>query len=200
MKTVAALSSALFRFCALDVVACSNLTFTCTFTWMGERMDSCVCVFTWVRVHWCIHAYMYTSMRECLRMCHLRLCLYVCIFVSRHACVCVYIYIYTIRISAAQYIYKIHIYAFLLHSGAVFHSSGTFILRSTDGYLAFVYLNMIYTAHFVFTFITALLDPVSCCTWTGNSVHHTAAAYRPTLYTRDVATSVSLLLATIQWT
>ena len=133
-KTVAALSSALFRFCAIDVVACSNLTFTCTFTWMGERMDSCVCVCTWVRVHWCIHAYMHTSMRECLRMCHLRLCLYVCIFVSMHACVrvcvcvCIYIYIYI------QFV-------FLLYSGAVFRSSGTFILRSIDGYLAFVYLN-----------------------------------------------------------
>ena len=80
-------------------------------------------------------------------------------------------------------IYTIRISKFLLHSGAVFHSSGTFILRSTDGYLAFVYLNMIHTAHFVFTFGTALLDPFSCSTSTGNNAHHTAAAYRPTLYT-----------------
>jgi len=185
-ETVAALRSALFRFCALDVAACSKLKFTFTFTCMGERMDSCVCVCMWVRVHWCIHAHMYTRMRECLCMCHMPLCLYVCIFVSMHACV--YIYIYKIRNSALLlhriYIYIIHIYAFLLHTAAVFHNSGTFILRSTDGYLILVWSNMIHNAHFVFNFEYALLDPVSCCTWTFNSAHRTAAAYRPTLYTR----------------
>jgi len=88
---------------------------------------------------------------------------FVGVHICKYACMCVFVYIYIyiynsyFRISAAQYIY-------MLHSGTVFHSSGTSILGSTDGYLAFVYLNMIYTAHFVFTFSTALLDPVSCCT------------------------------------
>ena len=81
---------------------------------------SVVCVF----VHACIHIYTYKSMRECLRMCYLRLSLYVWIYKRMNVCV-----------------YTIHIYAFLLYSEAVFHGSGTFILRSTVEYLA---------AHFVF--------------------------------------------------
>jgi len=92
-----------------------NFSFTSNFTCMDEWMECyvCVCVF----VHACIHTHMYKSMRECLRMCYLRLCLYVWIYVRRNVCV-----------------YTFHIYAFRLYSGAVFHGSGTFILRSTDGY------------------------------------------------------------------
>jgi len=55
----------------------------------------------------------------CLRMCYLRLCLYVWLYVRMTVCV-----------------HTIHIYTFRLYSGAVFHGYGTFILRSTDGYLA----------------------------------------------------------------
>jgi len=97
-----------------------NFSFTSNFTCMDEWMDGCVCLF----VHACIHTHMYKSMRECLRMCYPRSCMYMWIYVRMNVCV------YTFRI-----------YAFRLYGGAVFHGSGTFILRSTDGYLA---------AHFVF--------------------------------------------------
>jgi len=81
----------------------------------------CVCV---CGVHACIHTHMYKRMRECLRMCYLRPFMYMRIYERINVCV-----------------YTFHIYAFLLYSGAVFHGSGTFILRGTDEYLA---------AHFVF--------------------------------------------------
>ena len=118
-------------------------------------MDGWFCVCVWVRVLACIHTYMYTSMRECLSMCYLRLCLYVWIY----ECMCVYI----------SYLY------ISMYSGAVFHGSGTFILRSTDGYLA---------THFVFNICTGVLDRVSCSIWTGNSAYHTAAVCPPKVYTR----------------
>ena len=146
------------------------------------------CVSECALVHPCLYVYKHAWMSPHVSYASVFVGVHICKYACMCVCVCIYIYIYNsyFRISAAQYIYIyiIHIYAFLLHSGAVFHSSGTFIFGSTDGYLAFVYLNMIYTAHFVFTFSTALLDPVSCCTWTGNNAHHTATAYHHTLYTR----------------
>jgi len=162
---------------------------------MGGWMVVCVCV----HVHWCIHAYMYTSMRENLRMCHLRLCLYVCIFVRMLTCVCVcvcvylYLYIY-IYIYTNTHIY-VYIYIFLLHNGAVFHSSGTFILRSTDGYLAFVCLNMTHTAHFVFN-TTGFCQFLHLNRQQLTSHRGCLPSHNSTLAV--VATSVSLLLATIE--
>ena len=101
-------------------VACCRLNFIFTFASAFTCMDEVDgWLYVWVRVHTCIHTYMYTSMNECLRMCYLRLCLYVWLYVRMTVCV-----------------HTIHIYTFRLYSGAVFHGYGTFILRSTDGYLA----------------------------------------------------------------
>jgi len=83
--------------------------------WVDGVLCVCVCVF----VHPCIHTYMYKRMRDCLRMYYLLLSLYVWIYVRMNVCV-----------------YTFHIYECRLYSGAVFHDSGTFILRSTDEYLA----------------------------------------------------------------
>ena len=84
--------------------------------WVDGVLCLCVCVCLCMRA----------SIPICIKACvnYLRLCLYVWIYVRMNICV-----------------YTFHIYAFRLYSGAVFHGSGTFILRSTDGYLA---------AHFVF--------------------------------------------------
>jgi len=83
---------------------------------MSAWMVFCVCEFECMRasIPICLQAWMNAC--EC----------FICV------CVCVWIYV-----RMKVYVYTIHIYAFRLYSGTVFHGYGTFILRSTYGYLAF---------------------------------------------------------------
>ena len=52
------------------------------------------------------------------------------------ACVNAHVICICVCTCVRKYVCTIHIYAYLLFSGAVFHASGTFMFRSTDGYLA----------------------------------------------------------------
>jgi len=100
-------------------VACFmlNFSFTSNFTCMDEWIECCVCVCL------CMRASISICIKACVNVCACVICVWVCMCEYMNVCV-----------------YTIHIYAFRLYSGAVFHGSGTFILRSTDEYLA---------AHFV---------------------------------------------------
>ena len=93
----------------------------------------------------------------------------------------------------------IHIYAFLLYRGAVFYGSGTFVLRSTAGYLALYGIK--YDLNRTLSFQHSVLNYriVSVVASEQTTVHtmplllgvsHSIIAI--------IATSVSLLLATIQ--
>ena len=187
-ETVAALSSALFRLCTLDVVACSNLKFIVTC--MDGRMDGCLCVCACSLMHPCLYVYKHAWKSPNVSSASVFVRVHICTYA--YMCVCVFVYIYKIRISA----FLLHsIYIFLLHNGAVFHSSGTFILRSTDGYLAFVCLNMTHTAHFVF-------NTTGFCQFLHlnrqQSTSHRGCLPSHNSILAVVATSVSLLLATIE--
>jgi len=92
-----------------NFVACFrlNLSFIFNFTCMDEWMDGCVCL--------CMRASIPICIKACVNVCACVICVWVCMCEYMNVCV-----------------YTIHIYAFRLYSGAVFHGSGTFILRSTD--------------------------------------------------------------------
>ena len=93
----------------------------------------------------------------------------------------------------------IHIYAFLLYRGAVFYGSGTFVLRSTAGYLALYGIK--YDLNRTLSFQHSVLN---------YRIVSVVASEQTTVHTMllllgvsqsiiaIIATSVSLLLATIQ--
>jgi len=98
-------------------------------------------------------------------------------------------------------VYTIHIYAFRLYSAAVFDGSVTFILRSTNGYLDVCGIKC--DTHCTLCFQHFVLD----CWFVSDVAPEQATVHITPLLRADshsilaiVATSVSLLLATIQET
>ena len=133
-----------------------------------------------LRVHAYIHAYMYTSIRECLRM--LSASVFVCVRMN----ICVY---------------TIHIYAFRLYSAAVFHGSYTFILRSTDGYLDLCGITCDTNCTLCFQHLVLHCSIVSVVAPEQATVHITPLLRADShSILAIVATSDSLLLVTIQET
>ena len=93
----------------------------------------------------------------------------------------------------------IHIYAFLLYRGAVFYGSGTFVLRSTDGYLGLYGIQYDLNCTLSFKHLVLNYWIMSVVASEKTRVHtillllgvsHSIIAI--------IATSVSLLLVTIQ--
>ena len=128
----------------------------------------------------CIHANMYTTICECLSAHVLSASVFVCVNICR---------------------YTVHIYAFRLYSAAVFDGSGTFILRSTDGYLDVCGIKCDTNCKLCFQHFVLDCWIVSVVTPEQATVHITPLLHANSLSILDVvATSVSLLLATIQET